>query len=304
MFSFRSSFATAVRPFAVAAMVFLLACAVSAASENRAMEDYVLDFETPADAGLQERLVAIDAKVRAELEIPAGKASAGLLDLRTLRLALIDPDRIEYGASVPKIGILLAYFQLHPEAVENLDDETRHALGLMAKISNNEMAARFTLQMGLKRVQEVLNSYQFYDAERGGGLWVGKHYGIDDERFGDPVGDNSHGVTARQVLRYFLLLEQGKLVSPEASRAMRGIFAYPRLPHDQIKFVKALAGRDREIIRKWGSWKHWLHDSAVVSGEGRHYILVGITHHPRGDDYLEALAAAVDDLLAPRESLP
>ena len=31
--------------------------------------------------------------------------------LRTLRLALIHPDRIDYAASVPKIGILLAYFE-------------------------------------------------------------------------------------------------------------------------------------------------------------------------------------------------
>jgi len=30
---------------------------------------------------------------------------------------MIHPDRIDYAASVPKIGILLAYFQRHPEAV-------------------------------------------------------------------------------------------------------------------------------------------------------------------------------------------
>ena len=29
---------------------------------------------------------------------------------------MIHPDRIEYAASVAKVGILLAYFQLHPEA--------------------------------------------------------------------------------------------------------------------------------------------------------------------------------------------
>jgi len=43
---------------------------------------------------------------------------SGLLDLKTLRLAMIHPDREEYAASVPKIGILLAYFQLHPEEVQ------------------------------------------------------------------------------------------------------------------------------------------------------------------------------------------
>lgn len=85
--------------------------------------------------------------------------------------------------------------------------------------------------------------------------------------------------------------------SPAASRTMREIFASPDIPHDDHKFVKALAGRDREILRKWGSWQEWLHDSAVVTGEGRHYILVGLTHHPKGDEYLVDLARGVDDLM-------
>jgi beta-lactamase class A len=100
------------------------------------------------------------------------------------------------------------------------------------------------------------------------------------------------------MLRYFLLLEQGKLVSPAASKTMREIFASPDIPHDNIKFVKGLAGRNVEIIRKWGTWENWHHDSAVVTGAGRHYILVALTRHPRGDEYLVAAAAAVDDLLS------
>jgi len=79
---------------------------------------------------------------------------------------------------------------------------------------------------------------------------------------------------------------------------MRAIFQSPEIPHDQIKFVKGLAGRDVQIIRKWGSWEEWLHDTAVVTGGGRHYVIAALTHHPRGDEYLEALAKAADDLLA------
>ncbi len=77
---------------------------------------------------------------------------------------------------------------------------------------------------------------------------------------------------------------QEKLVSPAASKTIRGVFASPDIPHDDIKFVKGLAGRHLNIIRKWGSWEHWLHDTAVVSGPERHYILVGLTHHSRGDE--------------------
>jgi beta-lactamase class A len=126
---------------------------------------------------------------------------------------------------------------------------------------------------------------------------VGKHYGRSNERYGSPVADNFHAATVRQLLRYYLKLEQGKLVSPAASKTMREIFASPDIPHDDLKFVKALAGRDVQIIRKWGSWEDWLHDTAVITGGGRHYILVALTKHPQGDEYLVALARAVDDLL-------
>ncbi len=101
----------------------------------------------------------------------------------------------------------------------------------------------------------------------------------------------------RQLLRYFLMLEQCKLVSPEASKTMIEIFASPDIPHDDIKFVKGLAGRDVQIIRKWGTWEDWHHDSAVITGPGRQYILVALTRHPKGDEYLVDLAQAVDDLM-------
>ncbi len=127
---------------------------------------------------------------------------------------------------------------------------------------------------------------------------MGKHYGQGSERIGDPLANNSHAATVRQLVRFFLLLEQGKLVSPDASKTMREIFASPDIPPDEIKFVKGLAGRDVQIIRKWGTWENWFHDSAVVTGPGRHYILVALTHHPKGDDYLIELAKSVNDLMS------
>jgi beta-lactamase class A len=210
---------------------------------------------------------------------------------------MIHPDREEYAASVAKIGILLAYFQTHPQAATHLDPQTQHELGLMAKASKNEMATKFSTQIGLKKIQAVLDSYGFYDAKHGGGIWMGKHYGAGHEVYMDPVGDNSHAVTVRQALRYFLMLEQGKLVSPAASAKMREIFASPEIPFDDFKFVKGLKGRDVQIIRKWGTWDNWLHDCAVITGPGRKYILIGLTHNPHGDDYLAALAPKVDDLM-------
>lgn len=263
------------------------------------MNEYTLDYTSQTDPALQAGLEEIDARLRERYGMTPDEAAAGILDLMTLRLAMLHPDRIEYAASIPKIGILLAYFHENPDAATSLDTETRRALAMMTKISSNEMATRFSREIGLAEIQEIINHYGFYDAQRGGGLWVGKHYGRDSERIGDPVADVSHGATVRQVLRFYLMLQQEKLVSPEASRTMLEIFASPEIPHNDIKFVKALADRDVQLLRKWGTWRNWRHDSAIVKGSDRHYILVGLTRHPRGDDYLEGLAIAIDDLLKP-----
>lgn len=263
-----------------------------------ALETFVLDDDTAVDPSLQAQLEAIDARLRGELGLSPEHTAAGILDLRTGRLAWIHPDRFVYAASVAKIGILLAYFHEHPDAPASLAPDVRHDLGLMAKASSNGTASRFSREIGLRRIQEILNAQGFYDQARGGGLWLGKHYGKGEERYGDPVHDHSAGATVRQVMRYFLMLEQGRLLSPEASRAMRQIFESPDIPPDDIKFVRGLAGREVQIIRKWGSWEDWLHDAAVITGAGRHYILVALTHHPSGDAYLAALAPALDDVLA------
>jgi len=284
----------------------LMAVAISTAGEKQhsAMEasnsfsNYSLDYVTPVDTDLQAKVDAIDTRLRGQYGMTTNDTAVGLLDLQRLRLAMLHPDRMEYGASVAKIGILLTYFQVHPAAATNLDPEVRHALGTMTKTSSNEMATRFSRELGLAQIQEVLDRYHFYDTNHGGGIWMGKHYGQGSERIGDPLANNSHAATVRQLVRFFLLLEQGKLVSVDASKTMREIFASPDIPHDEIKFVKGLAGRDVQIIRKWGTWENWFHDSAIVTGSGRHYILVALTHHPKGDDYLVQLARSVDDLMS------
>ncbi|HEX6086541.1 MAG TPA: serine hydrolase [Thermoanaerobaculia bacterium] len=256
----------------------------------------LLDYDTRTDAMLQRQLEEIDARLRAKHGMTGEQAAVGVLDLRRNRVAMIHPDRIEYAASVPKIGILLAYFHLHPEGPP--DAETARELGLMVKASSNEMAAKHSRAIGLREVQQILNGYGFYDAQRGGGLWVGKHYGPNSERIGDPVGDHSHAATVRQLLRFYQLLDAGRLVSPAASKRMRELFLSPDIPHDQHKFVKALDGRGLTLLRKWGSWQDYLHDTALVEGANRRYVIAGLTHHAAGDAYLEELAREVDDLMS------
>jgi beta-lactamase class A len=249
------------------------------------------------DDSLTKQVEAIDVEIRAKFGMTTNDTSVGVLDLKTMRAAGIRERKLEYAASVAKIGILLAYFQFNRQAATNLDPKTKHELGLMIKASSNEMATRFSEPLGLERIQLALNSYGLYDEREGGGLWMGKHYGKTGERIGDPVGDNSHAARVKELLIFYWNFDQGRLVSPQASKVMRDIFDSPEIPHDNIKFVKGLAGRDVKILRKWGSWENWQHDSAIIEGPNRKYILVALTHHPRGDEYLEELARRVDDLI-------
>lgn len=281
----------------------VLSLGLSAVPAPAAMFDfrtYSLEGALAVDADLQRRVEAVDAQLRARWEISESQTSVGVLDLRTLRLAWLRPDRIDYAASVPKIAILLGWFAAHPDLAD-LDATTRHELGLMIKQSDNELAAKFSQQLGLTFIRGVLDRYALYDAKTGGGIWLGKHYGKGGERLVDPVGGHSHAATVRQLLRFYLLLEQDKLVSAEASAAMREIFRSPDIPHKDDKFVAGLAGRaGLEIRRKAGWWEDWNLDTAVVTGPGRHYIVVAMTHHAKGEEYLRAFAAAVDGLLCVR----
>lgn len=286
-------YACHVKSICVALTSFLFACTSTAPRPP-----FTMNYDTTVDRDLQQRIEAIDARLRQTHGMTTEQTAVGVLDLQGRRVAMIHPDRMEYAASVPKIGILLAYFHLHPEAATGLDETTAHELGLMVKASSNEMAAKHSRAMGLREIQQVLNSLGFYDATRGGGLWVGKHYGPNSERIGDPVADHSHGATVRQLLRFYWMLDNEQLVSPAASKKMRELFLSPAIPHDDHKFVKALAGRNVVLLRKWGSYQEWLHDTALIEGPNRRYVLVALTHHPAGDTYLEELAAEVDDLMS------
>jgi beta-lactamase class A len=277
---------------------FAFSAVTVAASSVAGFKDYRLNFDSPTDPALQSTVEALDARLRERFGMTEAQTSVGVLDLKTLHLALVRADRVEYAASLPKIGILLAWFELEPEEALRPDPGVRHELGLMIKRSDNALATKYSQRLGLERIQTVLDCYGLYDAQRGGGLWMGKHYGKDSARRPDPVGGHTHAATVRQLLRFYLLMEQGRLVSPAASQAMRDIFATPDIEHNDEKFVRALASRNLTILRKTGWWQDWAHDTALVTGEGRHYLIAALTRHPKGDDYLRDFAIAVDDLLA------
>lgn len=261
------------------------------------LSPFNLGRHASVDSKLQSKLETTDAALRTKFEMTAQQTAVGVVDLRHTRLAMLRPDRLFYGASVPKIVTLAAYFELKPDATADLAPEVRRELGLMIKKSSNEMAAKYSQMLGLSAIRRVVEKYALYDDAGGGGLWLGKHYGVTGERVGDPIGDHSHAATVRQLLRFYLLLEQGKLVSTQACAAMIDIFKSPTIPHEVNKFVAGLQEKQRVILRKSGSWENWLHDTAIVEGATCRYILAALTEHSKGDEYLVELARSVDDLM-------
>ena len=97
-----------------------------------------------------------------------------------------------------------------------------------------------------------------------------------------------------QVARFYYLLQNDKLVSPEYSGRMREILGRTALDH---KFVKALREVDPAVhcLRKSGSWATFHSDSALVAHHGRTYIAVALSDDPDGNAWLGRVVRAMDD---------
>ncbi len=251
--------------------------------------------ESRPDPRLQADLEQLDRVIGDELGIPADRRAIGVADPVRARWAAVNPDTMSYGASVPKIAIVLAYLLETPSFVEHPEPREMRELQRIIKESDNELAAAYSQRVGLFRIQAMLESpaYRLYDREHGGGIWCGKHYGIDLPRTGDPLRNLSHAATVRQCLRYYLLFEQDRLGSPAVCRRLREIFAAPWGDFHDDYFVKAARGLDVRLIRKNGLWEDWHLDTARVELADRPLLLAGMVHHPRGPEYLARIGRAL-----------
>ncbi len=96
----------------------------------------------------------------------------------------------------------------------------------MIRESSMPEAGEYARRVGLIRLREIAESdkHRLY-VPKVGGLWHGRlFHGHSGPAYRDPVGNLTHGVTARQAMRFYWLMDHGRLVSPEASDRMRSIF--------------------------------------------------------------------------------
>lgn len=237
--------------------------------------------------------------------IRSKKLAIGLVDLsgEQPRFARVNGNQMMYAASLPKIAILLGAYVSFEDGSLAETEEIHKDLADMIRVSSNSAATRLIDKVGMTKIQNVLKDpqYGFYDAKRGGGLWVGKRYASAGPRVGDPVFNISHGATATQVCRFFYLLASGRLINAERSAQMLNDLSDPHLHH---KFVSQVDERepDAEMYRKSGTWKRWHSDAIMVRGsKWRDYILVGLVESENGERILRQVLPAMEEIIVPAE---
>jgi len=229
-----------------------------------------------------------------------GVALVDLSDGARSRLAEVNGEQMMYAASVPKLAVLLAAFQAKDEGRLRIDPEFERTLTSMIRQSSNSAASAAIARVGFNYIASVLWQSGLYDPELGGGLWVGKAYGGQNDRWHrDPVANLSHGASPLSLVSLLTLLSQDRLVDADSSRAMKRILSGSQIHH---KFVRGLDARPgSQIQRKSGTWRDWHGDAALVERDGKQYTAAALCHHPDGGRILERLIVSLDDcVMAPK----
>ena len=234
--------------------------------------------------------------------------SVALVDVSNpgaVRYAGVDDDRMRYAASLPKIAILLGAFDQIDRGRIRYTPAIRRRLEDMIRRSSNRESTEMIRLIGFQSIANTLRDprYNLYNPLLNGGLWVGRDYGgwVGVWRR-DPLHQISHGATARQTARYFMMLDQGRLVSPWASAEMKDILSHPEIHH---KFVSGLEQYrpTSQIFRKSGTWKQWHADAALVERDGKKYVAVALLEGSNGGSVFSELIVRLDDVIH-RPTLP
>jgi len=242
--------------------------------------------------GLIERKFLAKAVTQGRLALVV----ADITDPHKPRVASINPDRMMYAASLPKIAILLAAFVEIEKGLIKPDDALWKDMTRMIRNSSNRAATRVLERVGRDDLLEILQSqrFQLYDPKRNGGLWVGKDYAGKGAYQRDPIHNLSHGASVMQAARFYYLLETNRLVNPELTLKMKGILSNPAINHKFVKGLKGVPGVT--IYRKSGTWRDYHADSALVETEDGKYIIVGMVQSENGDKWLTELARPMIEL--------
>ncbi len=231
------------------------------------------------------------------------KMAVGIVDLsnpNNVRFARVNGNHMMYAASLPKIAILLAAMDAIEKGELKETEQIKKDMRLMISKSDNAASTRMIDRVGYDKLEAVMTNpkYNFYDEDKGGGLWVGKRYGGGGDTNREPLKNLSHAATVTQVCRYYYLLAHGKLVNEKRSKQMLDIMEDPELHHKFVNTLDQIAPNAR-LFRKSGSWRTFHSDSILVWGkdQGRRYILVALVDDPNGEQIIRSLVKPIEKVL-------
>jgi len=284
---------------AIGAIVLLWAIGFSADVSNASSVEPANQLSP--DANLEQSLRSVVAGLGLSRQAAERRLAVSLVDVTDMehvRYAGVNDRQMMYAASLPKICALVAGFERIQGRQLEYTPAVKEMFTRMVRYSSNADASRAIHTVGFDYISRVLTSpkYQLYDPSQNGGLWLGKAYGGPGDYWKpDPLHHLSHGATTLQVARFFMMLQEGRLVSPQYSAEMKEILSKPGLHH---KFVKGLEGRGCAIYRKSGTWSRYHADAALVEHGGKKYIAVALMEDENGGQIFPQLIQRLDDLIA------
>ncbi len=182
----------------------------------------LLSEELEIDAELQADMLAVVNSIpefrRALASDRLGLFLVDLNDPLNLRLATVRPDWETFTASLSKIAVLLATVQkARDDDDPDLLVRRKEELDLMIKRSKNPATMAIFGEVGFEAMRDSVYRYHLYDDQLGG-LWWTPNY---NNRTVKTRG--SITATPRMATRYFLMMEQGRLLDAEGSRTIKAI---------------------------------------------------------------------------------
>jgi beta-lactamase class A len=211
-----------------------------------------------------------------------GRLSLAVVDITNpdaIRYTFIQPDHEVFTASLSKLAVLLGVISKirasgHPEKLEEL----RPQLDQMIKMSSNEDAIALFKWAGHSAIRDALYAHKLYDDDKGGLWWT-----LASAHKPEQLSHKEHLAicgTSRQVARYLLQMEQGRLVSPEDSRTIKDVTHNSSLVIFSQGIKKAFP--HIEYYGKPGIYGTTVAEGLLIESKNVHYILVALT---QGMDY-------------------